>query len=394
MMKANNNNVCVEEQCTPPISKRSRVAKYPNNNNDEDSNQSLDAAALALQLLIRSAQARQQQLQVQSQEPTIAPLLASPCGSPLRPNNSQPHSPTGAQTQAKLPVQVIHQINTPNSGLSSKPAPQQNQQKTAKRRLTWAEKLSLYCHRCGRVETPEWRKGPDGPATLCNACGLQWSTNSLMHKRRVRKSTGTRRRTKKAVEPQSQPPVPTTVTLSPPPHHRSIYNIPESSINELLSLSPVHSAPTSTSSSPASSLPPSPAPSPTFHPVLINSSAPHKFFLSPTHRCSQQESSPSPSRTSPLILAESPSIQSLLISTPATPLSPKPHIVSNPSPNTNTNTNPTSTNDRNPLYLPSSCHLEADLFNHPPFRHIPSQCVSVDNNKHESLIGHLRRIMS
>ncbi|RCH77810.1 hypothetical protein CU098_006962, partial [Rhizopus stolonifer] len=24
-------------------------------------------------------------------------------------------------------------------------------------------------------ETPEWRKGPSGPRTLCNACGLIWT---------------------------------------------------------------------------------------------------------------------------------------------------------------------------------------------------------------------------
>lgn len=29
------------------------------------------------------------------------------------------------------------------------------------------------CHICNRVDTPEWRGGPDGPRTLCNACGLR-----------------------------------------------------------------------------------------------------------------------------------------------------------------------------------------------------------------------------
>ncbi|KAK9468128.1 hypothetical protein V1512DRAFT_258795 [Lipomyces arxii] len=32
---------------------------------------------------------------------------------------------------------------------------------------------SLRCHQCGILETPEWRRGPDGARTLCNACGLQ-----------------------------------------------------------------------------------------------------------------------------------------------------------------------------------------------------------------------------
>lgn len=29
------------------------------------------------------------------------------------------------------------------------------------------------CHSCNTTETPEWRRGPDGARTLCNACGLR-----------------------------------------------------------------------------------------------------------------------------------------------------------------------------------------------------------------------------
>jgi len=31
------------------------------------------------------------------------------------------------------------------------------------------------CVTCGRTNSPEWRKGPSGPKTLCNACGLRWA---------------------------------------------------------------------------------------------------------------------------------------------------------------------------------------------------------------------------
>lgn len=31
------------------------------------------------------------------------------------------------------------------------------------------------CHSCSTTETPEWRRGPDGARTLCNACGLRKS---------------------------------------------------------------------------------------------------------------------------------------------------------------------------------------------------------------------------
>ena len=35
------------------------------------------------------------------------------------------------------------------------------------------------CHSCNRVDTPEWRRGPDGARTLCNACGLRKWLNHL-----------------------------------------------------------------------------------------------------------------------------------------------------------------------------------------------------------------------
>ncbi|KAF9508158.1 hypothetical protein BS47DRAFT_248609, partial [Hydnum rufescens UP504] len=31
------------------------------------------------------------------------------------------------------------------------------------------------CLSCDSTSTPEWRKGPMGPRTLCNACGLVWA---------------------------------------------------------------------------------------------------------------------------------------------------------------------------------------------------------------------------
>ncbi|KFY21663.1 hypothetical protein V493_07222 [Pseudogymnoascus sp. VKM F-4281 (FW-2241)] len=31
------------------------------------------------------------------------------------------------------------------------------------------------CADCATLDSPEWRKGPNGPKTLCNACGLRWS---------------------------------------------------------------------------------------------------------------------------------------------------------------------------------------------------------------------------
>jgi len=46
------------------------------------------------------------------------------------------------------------------------------------------DKLPRSCSNCGTTSTPEWRKGPEGPRTLCNACGLK------LNKRVKNKSSG------------------------------------------------------------------------------------------------------------------------------------------------------------------------------------------------------------
>jgi hypothetical protein len=34
---------------------------------------------------------------------------------------------------------------------------------------------NMYCRSCGTTQTPEWRRGPDGLKSLCNACGLHYA---------------------------------------------------------------------------------------------------------------------------------------------------------------------------------------------------------------------------
>ncbi|CAJ0626598.1 12494_t:CDS:2 [Entrophospora sp. SA101] len=44
-----------------------------------------------------------------------------------------------------------------------------------KKKKQKVEEEEYVCTDCGTVESPEWRKGPLGPKTLCNACGLRWA---------------------------------------------------------------------------------------------------------------------------------------------------------------------------------------------------------------------------
>ncbi|KAF9482824.1 GATA-domain-containing protein [Pholiota conissans] len=53
---------------------------------------------------------------------------------------------------------------------------EQSDEGSKKKKLKRTQNVEQYvCKICGRTDSPEWRKGPDGPKTLCNACGLRWA---------------------------------------------------------------------------------------------------------------------------------------------------------------------------------------------------------------------------
>eukprot|EP01132_Coremiostelium_polycephalum_P002130 gene2130-2625_t len=88
-------------------------------------------------------------------------------------------------------VNSVKEIEITNSIVKTLPP----QTRARKKRSTKAEKLHKetigfkrtyvttpkskgnYCYFCGTMETPEWRKGPGGHKTLCNACGLHYAKN-------------------------------------------------------------------------------------------------------------------------------------------------------------------------------------------------------------------------
>ncbi|KAI8087536.1 GATA zinc finger-domain-containing protein [Thamnidium elegans] len=52
---------------------------------------------------------------------------------------------------------------------------QDTQPRPKYRRRNRRSMIGQKCHSCSTTETPEWRRGPDGARTLCNACGLHYS---------------------------------------------------------------------------------------------------------------------------------------------------------------------------------------------------------------------------
>jgi len=61
--------------------------------------------------------------------------------------------------------------------------PDDKKKRTRRRRNNYTNKKNLHCHMCGVTETPEWRRGPAGDHTLCNACGLHYAKSLKKQKK-------------------------------------------------------------------------------------------------------------------------------------------------------------------------------------------------------------------
>ncbi|RHN53393.1 putative transcription factor C2C2-GATA family [Medicago truncatula] len=51
---------------------------------------------------------------------------------------------------------------------------------TSKEQSKKTSTIGRKCHHCGADNTPQWRVGPDGPKTLCNACGVRYRSGRLV----------------------------------------------------------------------------------------------------------------------------------------------------------------------------------------------------------------------
>jgi len=109
--------------------------------------------------------------------------------SPLQVPNFYPNNtasvPVGTQIAAPPPSPVVMPKDTRARNLQSNftgelyldvDGPTTDpKHKRRRRRTFYAPKRNLHCHMCMVTETPEWRRGPDGDHTLCNACGLHYA---------------------------------------------------------------------------------------------------------------------------------------------------------------------------------------------------------------------------
>ncbi|RDB26357.1 hypothetical protein Hypma_006747 [Hypsizygus marmoreus] len=82
-----------------------------------------------------------------------------------------PTSADKAQSTAEQDMEIIRTKRATSTAGGSGSAGQPKSKYRKRSRATPPGK----CHSCNIRETPEWRRGPDGARTLCNACGLHYA---------------------------------------------------------------------------------------------------------------------------------------------------------------------------------------------------------------------------
>ncbi|GAM23173.1 hypothetical protein SAMD00019534_063480 [Acytostelium subglobosum LB1] len=116
---------------------------------------------------------------------TEYPSLDCPATSPLDLNSpcSDEGVPISNGDKLYLSDVLVPFSSTPNASSELKGS------MSSRRRSPNVHKDHLICYKCKTTTTPEWRKGPDGPATLCNACGLSFAKKLKMEQGKSKHSS-------------------------------------------------------------------------------------------------------------------------------------------------------------------------------------------------------------
>ncbi|KAJ3674768.1 hypothetical protein LUZ60_005384 [Juncus effusus] len=95
------------------------------------------------------------------------------------------------QTQWLADSEPFYPLTTNQKPVGPNPNPPPKKKKKAKNILKKAskeEKAQRRCTHCLSNKTPQWREGPMGPKTLCNACGVRFKSGRLLPEYRPAKS--------------------------------------------------------------------------------------------------------------------------------------------------------------------------------------------------------------
>ncbi|WRT69488.1 uncharacterized protein IL334_006474 [Kwoniella shivajii] len=167
------------------------------NSNGTGNNQSLDAF---LELKLENEKLREELRELQLDLDEELPTRKSSLGNNTSPIKMHPYqlssSPSSAETspsssRSSSPTRIASSSTKPKAKTGRPPKEGKEKEKKRKKSTagTGKEGEGMHvCVTCGRTDSPEWRKGPLGPKTLCNACGLRWAKrNSTQPTRKDKK---------------------------------------------------------------------------------------------------------------------------------------------------------------------------------------------------------------
>eukprot|EP01113_Clastostelium_recurvatum_P010481 TRINITY_DN1520_c3_g1_i5.p1 TRINITY_DN1520_c3_g1~~TRINITY_DN1520_c3_g1_i5.p1 ORF type:complete len:385 (+),score=100.93 TRINITY_DN1520_c3_g1_i5:79-1155(+) len=93
-----------------------------------------------------------------------------------------PRRSISASTSTSTSTSTVATTSTPTSPTDTTPLPHaltttttSSTSRSAPLYSSTPQHANRTCSTCGVAQSPEWRKGPNGPATLCNACGLHYA---------------------------------------------------------------------------------------------------------------------------------------------------------------------------------------------------------------------------
>ncbi|MCO5613637.1 hypothetical protein L7F22_067915 [Adiantum nelumboides] len=120
----------------------------------------------------RSGQEHQRESSTQQFRPSQALWMND---AKFKTNNIQAGSPVGAN---KVPIfsPMTEASTAETQGAGQRSEENQDSHLAADRRQTRFS--TMRCTACGTSKSPEWRKGPDGKKSLCNACGLRFQRDT------------------------------------------------------------------------------------------------------------------------------------------------------------------------------------------------------------------------
>lgn len=109
-------------------------------------------------------------------------LIPTDASSSVTQPDSKPHPPAFPSATSSVPGKARSKRSraAPCDWSSRLLLVQSGPETAASRKRDTSDVFGRTCLHCGSDKTPQWRLGPMGPKTLCNACGVRYKSGRLV----------------------------------------------------------------------------------------------------------------------------------------------------------------------------------------------------------------------